>query len=71
MNTIQDIKDAVNAGKVVNWCHAGYTVVCDKYGQWFIKHAHGCIGLHSKDNVLNGNIDDFYVEYTLYCNTSL
>ena len=33
---LQEIKDAVLAGKTVHWKSGGYEVMRDKVGQWFI-----------------------------------
>ena len=33
---LQEIKEAVLAGKTVHWKNAGYEVMRDKVGQWFI-----------------------------------
>lgn len=47
MTSIQEIKDAVNAGKTVHWSNKGYVVLCDSIGQWLIQftlNGH-CVGL--------------------------
>lgn len=33
---LQEIKDAVLAGKVVRWKNGAYEVIRDRVGQWFI-----------------------------------
>lgn len=35
--TLQEIKDAVLAGKTVHWKTESYEVTRDKVGQWFIR----------------------------------
>lgn len=60
---LQQIKTAVVSGKVVHWANDGYTVICDKLGQWLIKHYSGnCVGLYGCDNKLNGLESEFYVK---------
>ena len=62
--TIDEIKAAVDKGKLVFWKTQGYEVVKDKFDNYFIifqpnKH---CIGLTNMDgNLLNGNIEDFFL----------
>ncbi len=34
--TLQEIKEAVLAGKVVRWKNGAYEVIRDRVGQWFI-----------------------------------
>ena len=47
MKSLQDIKDAVKAGKTVHWSNTGYVVFCDSIGQWLIKFLpnNHCFGL--------------------------
>ncbi len=58
--TLDEIKEAVNAGKVVHWSNKYYTVTKN----WNIVHTGGhCIGLYwGKIPRLNGKEEDFYVE---------
>lgn len=68
--TLQEIKDAVLAGKTVYWSHEAYQVVyCGTplNKQWLIVYRRGtmqenCIGLTWRDGVtLNGKEKDFYI----------
>jgi len=61
---LQEIKDAVKAGKTVHWSNEAYVVIC--YGeQWDIlclqnRHA---IGLTWRDGItMNGKEEDFYIQ---------
>ncbi len=67
--TLQEIKDAVNAGKIVHWASLAYTVVkgkCDNTGEdnWVILctlNDH-CIGLTWRDGVtMNGKPEQFFI----------
>jgi hypothetical protein len=61
--TLDEIKEAVDAGCDVYWCTARYGVVKDKLGQYLIEcYDNGsCIGLTWSDGVtLNGREQDFY-----------
>ena len=63
--TTQQIKSAVNQGKVVHWSNEAYTVIKDKLGQYLIKcdSNNHCIGLTWDDDVtLNGEEEDFYIK---------
>lgn len=69
--TLQQIKDAVEAGKTVYWANKAYTVIKDKLRdgtfQWLIAYNHGqynanYIGLTWTDNVtVNGRPEQFFV----------
>jgi len=60
--TLNEIKDALEAGKRVYWVHNGYEVIRDSLGQFLIKHEAGnCIGLTHQDGVtLNGKEKEFF-----------
>lgn len=62
--TLQEIKEAVRAGKTVHWGNAGYIVTVDKNDQWLIKcisNQH-CIGLTWTDEVtMNGKPEEFFI----------
>lgn len=64
--TTQEIKTAVDSGKVVNWKQPNYIVIKDtSNSDYLIKCTtnNSCIGLTWADGVtLNGNEEDFYVE---------
>lgn len=62
--TLEEIKMAVDAGRVVCWANDGYKVIKDKHGKHFICHHSGnCIGLTWLDGVtLNGKEHEFYVK---------
>lgn len=62
--TLQEIKDAVDAGEDVCWSNFAYKVVKDNIGQYLIKFIpnNHCIGLTWKDGVtLNGKEDEFFI----------
>ena len=62
--TLQEIKDAVLAGKTVHWATKAYAVVHDNVDQWLIKCLinDSCIGLTWRDGVTtNGKEDEFFV----------
>ena len=66
--TIQEIKEAVDAGKNVCWSNERYRVTRDSLGQYNIScfDNDNCIGLHGKEgtqyaNSLNGQEKDFYI----------
>jgi hypothetical protein len=61
---LQEIKEAIAAGKTVCWKNSGYTVIKDKYNQYFIRHINGhCVGLTWSDGKkLSGNESDFYID---------
>jgi len=60
--TLQEIKDAIASEQTVYWGNKSYTIVKDKYDQYFIKHTGGhCIGLTWQDGVtMNGNEEQFF-----------
>jgi hypothetical protein len=64
---LQEIKDAVEAGKIVCWKNNSYVVKKDNLGQWLICHYNGyCIGLTwNDDTTMNGAESDFYIEQDL------
>jgi hypothetical protein len=62
--TLEDIKAAVEAGKMVCWSNPSYRIIKDKLGQWLIYRAANeyCIGLTWRDDItLNGKEEDFYI----------
>lgn len=63
--SLQEIKDAIAAGKKVYWSHEGYEVIKDKIGQYlihYIPNGH-CIGLTWQDGVtMNGKEQDFFTK---------
>lgn len=62
--TLEQIKEAVQAGKTVCWKNDGYRVICDKHDQWFIfcRWNSDCIGLTHRDGVtMNGKPEQFYI----------
>ena len=61
---LQEIKDAVLAGKTVHWKNRLYRVVHDCVGQWLIvcPSTKGCWGLTWADGVtMNGHQNDFFI----------
>ena len=61
---LQEIKDAVLAGKTVHWKNEGYEVMRDKVGQWFIICCfnESMTGLTWADGVtMNEREEDFFV----------
>ena len=63
--TLQEIKDAIEAGKKVHWANEGYEVIRDSIGQYLIvwTQSGNCIGLTWQDGVtLNGKPQDFFTE---------
>lgn len=64
---LEEIKAAVESGKIVCWKNKGYVVKKDGIGQWHICHYRGsCIGLTRNDNItMNGAEEDFYIESDL------
>ena len=66
---LSDIKDAVDAGRVVHWTSPIYTVVRDILGDYLIQCSsnNDCIGLTWKDGqTLNGKERDFYIQSELF-----
>jgi hypothetical protein len=61
---LNEIKDAVLAGRTVHWKNGLYRVVCDSIGQWLIvcPSTKGCWGLTWADETtMNGKEEDFFV----------
>jgi hypothetical protein len=61
---LNEIKEAVEAGKTVHWASPLYVVIKDGIGQWLIKCLGNgsCIGLTWRDGVtMNGREDQFFV----------
>ncbi len=61
---LQEIKDAIAAGKRVCWSNHGYDVILDNVGQYLIKCSFNnhCIGLTHLDGVtMNGEPDEFFI----------
>lgn len=65
--TLDEIKAAVDAGRVVHWKNPSYRVIKDRIGQYLVMYANrNCIGLTHRDGVtLNGQPDDFYTALVL------
>lgn len=62
---IQEIKDAVDAGKPVRWTNNGYHVTRDNLGQFHItfQHNNSSVGLTNRAGTrLNGKPTDFYIQ---------
>lgn len=62
--TLDEIKSAVDAGKVVHWKNYAYRVIKDSLGQYLILCTmnQNCIGLTHLDGVtMNGEPEDFFV----------
>lgn len=62
--TLEEIKSAVKAGKIVHWVNESYIVTVDKLDQWFIVFTtnQSVIGLTWRDGVtLNGKESEFYI----------
>jgi len=62
---LQEIKQAIEDGKTVNWSNSLYEVVKSKYGKLLIwcKHNDHYIGLTWKDGVtMNGKEEDFFIK---------
>ena len=62
--TLNEIKSAVEAGKVVHWANDGYSVVKDSIGQFLVifKYNDSCISLTWQDGkTLNGQESEFYI----------
>ena len=63
--TLNDIKQAVEAGKSVHWANDGYSVIKDNLGQFLVifEPNQSCIGLTWRDGItLNGKESDFYIK---------
>jgi hypothetical protein len=62
---LQEIKQAIEDGKTVNWSNSLYEVVKSKYGELLIrcKNNDHCIGLTWQDGVtMNGKEEDFFIK---------
>lgn len=62
--TLQEIKDALKAGKRVHWSHKGYVVEKDGFDHYHIICLHNdyCVGLTWLDGVtMNGKEEDFFI----------
>jgi hypothetical protein len=61
--TLDEIKAAVDAGKIVHWANKGYTVIKDRLGQYLIVYYNqNAIGLTHGDGVtMNGREDQFFL----------
>ena len=62
--TLQEIKQAVDAGNRVHWSNAGYVVTRDRLGQYLIAFTRNgsAIGLTNRDGThLNGKPDEFFI----------
>lgn len=61
--TLQEIKTAVDAGKIVHWSNGAYKVIKCKNGQYLIDCKQGnAIGLTWQDGTtLNGKEEDFFI----------
>jgi hypothetical protein len=62
--TLEEIKQAVESGKVVYWASSAYKVVKDCLGQWLIVCTLNdyTIGLTWLDGLtVNGKLEDFYI----------
>jgi hypothetical protein len=61
--TLQEIKDALSAGRTVHWSNDIYEVICDRNGEYLIRCIvnDSCIGLTWRDGVtMNGKPEDFF-----------
>jgi hypothetical protein len=64
---LQEIKDAIEAGKKVYWSNKGYEVVKGKYEYLIIWNRGGrdenCIGLTHRDGItVNGKENEFFID---------
>jgi hypothetical protein len=62
---LQEIKSAVESGKVVCWGNRGYKVIKDNTGQWLVRCEWNgyCFGLYyGKTDTLNGKESEFFVQ---------
>ena len=62
--TLDEIKSAVDAGKVVHWKNYAYRVIKDKLGRYLTLCVmnQDCVGLTHRDGVtMNGKPKDFFV----------
>ena len=61
--TLEQIKQAVQAGRTVHWVSTAYRVICDRLGRFLIlcDANQDCIGLTHRDGVtLNGRESQFF-----------
>ena len=62
--TLEEIKEAVDAGKLVRWSNENYDVIKDSLGHYLIRcesNQNYC-GLTHRDGVtMNGTEDQFYI----------
>lgn len=61
---LEEIKAAVNAGKIVHWATGAYIVTKDKRDEYYIKCTlnNSCIGLVWADGTtMNGKPEDFFI----------
>lgn len=66
--TLDEIKAAVDAGRVVHWKNPSYRVIKDCIGQYLVicRMNGACISLTHLDGVtMNGQPDDFYTALVL------
>ena len=62
--TLQQIKDAIAAGKTVHWSSPMYRVIKDGRGEYLIKCTanNSCVGLTWCDDVtMNGKEEEFFI----------
>lgn len=62
--TIEQIKQAVDAGKRVHWSNVGYVVSKDRFGEYLITFTRNgsAIGLTNREGTeLNGDPDQFFI----------
>ena len=61
---LQEIKDAVDSGKVVHWSNVAYEVRKNQYGDYYIMYIHNghMIGLTWMDGTtMNGKPEEFFI----------
>ncbi len=61
--TLQEIKDAVEAGKTVHWASEAYIVVKDDIGQWMVHcpSTKAYWGLYRRDGTLTDKESKFFI----------
>ena len=61
--TLQEIKDAVDAGEPVRWFNDGYHVIKDRLGRYLVvcQSNSYTVDLTSRTNELQGDEDEFYI----------
>ena len=62
--SLSEIKDAVEAGKVVHWANTGYVVIKDRLGQFLVKFTSNdnCVGLDNRYGYkLNFKPEEFFL----------